>query len=100
MCAILVFFGENVGNVLRSRYVIDCNLFALYRLTDSVVSQLNMSNCSCCSVLTPLHTCHVVVVNGNGVFEECVFQLELCEYLTNICELTDAFVRGIDLSLC
>ena len=63
MALITIFFREYIGDVVGTGDVMDVDEFSLYVFTDGVVSELDVSNGTCCSILAPLDTCHVVIEN-------------------------------------
>ena len=58
---IAIFFGEDVGNVVGSWDVVDIYKVAFDILSNSIITQLNVTNATCHLVFAPLDPCRVVI---------------------------------------
>ena len=81
---VTIFLSKYIGNVVGTGYVSNGDFLVLYIFPYCIVSQLYMSNGSCCSVLCPLDTSHIVVKYGDWFGQEFFCEAKVCKDLADV----------------
>ena len=77
MLRILVFFGKNVSDVVGAFDMLDVDVFLLDRLTDGIVSELDVADSSGGLILCPLHARHIIIEDFDETFNEFAFEIQI-----------------------
>ena len=92
----LLFFGEHVGEIVIAFYVGDITEVGLHVFADGVFAHLNVVEAFGCHIVGPLHTCLVIVFDGDGTIGDEVEEIEVFEDVGNVLEAFDEFIGGVD----
>ena len=76
MISVFIFFGKDIGDILSSRDVFYVDEFILDCFADGVILELDVAYGTCGSILPPSYTCHIIVLDWNGIFDECFGNIE------------------------
>ena len=67
---IFILFRENIGDIVGTTDMMYVDVTFFDFLADAIVSELNVSNASSRFILRPLDASHIVVINGDWIFDE------------------------------